>query len=355
MTTEISTIQERDAELMNTLCDPAKIEIIKSMFAKNCTNDEFAVFLELARRYQLDPFSKQIWAIKYNGNAAQIFTGRDGFLSIAHRSGVFDGMESGVDVDKTGETIGWAKVYRKDMTHPFSITVSLKEYDTGKSLWREKPRTMIQKVAESQCLRRAFSISGLYDQDEIDTPEQQQPQPADYRIIDAPETHYTPRAPSASAPQPAATDQKPAATTAPAADSAKNACVYCGKAPLTGERLEQYIDSFKKHLDFDLPTPICEECADKLWRDRINPKPLEEPAKDQKPQQTPQPASEKPRCKCGNEAMEGYLLTKYVRKFRDILGMELPMPLCEECAAALWAKLLTEQNETNTAQTPAGI
>ncbi len=341
MTTELSTTQ--DTELMNTLCDPAKIEIIKNMFAKGCTNDEFQVFLELARRYQLDPFSKQIWAIKYNGNAAQIFAGRDGFLSIAHRSGVFDGMESGVDVDKTGETIGWAKVYRKDMTHPFSITVSLSEYSTGKSLWKEKPRTMIQKVAESQCLRRAFSISGLYDPDEIDA--EPQTQPADYRVIDVPETHYTPRAPSASAPQPAATDQKPVG---------KNTCVYCGKAPLTGETLEQYTDSFKKHLDFELPTPICKDCADKLWRDRINPKPLEEPAQQAQPQ-TPPPAAEKPHCQCGKEAMEGYQLTKYVRKFRDILGMELPMPLCEECAAALWAKLLTEQNETNTARTPAGI
>ena len=340
MTTELSTTQ--DTELMNTLCDPAKIEIIKNMFAKGCTNDEFGVFLELAKRYRLDPFSKQIWAIKYNGNAAQIFAGRDGFLSIAHRSGVFDGMESGVDVDKTGETIGWAKVYRKDMSHPFSITVSLSEYTTGKSLWKDKPRTMIQKVAESQCLRRAFSISGLYDPDEVDA--EPQTQPADYRVIDAP------RAPaSASAPQPAAPEQKAAG---------KKTCVYCGKAPLTGERLEQYIDSFKKHLDFELPTPICEECAGKLWRDRINPKPLEEPAKEQKeqkPQQTPTPAAEKPRCQCGKEAMEGYLLTKYVRKFRDILGMELPMPLCEDCAAALWAKLLTEQNETNPAQTSAGI
>ncbi|MGI5839310.1 MAG: RecT family recombinase [bacterium] len=105
--------------------------------------------------------------MKYGNNPANIFTGRDGFLSIAHRSGQFDGMESGARVEGD-EIIGWCKVYRKDMERPFTVEVALSEYSTGQNLWKTKPRTMIQKVAESQCLRRAFDISGLYSPEEFD-------------------------------------------------------------------------------------------------------------------------------------------------------------------------------------------
>lgn len=334
-TTEISTIQEHDAELMNTLCDPAKIEIIKSMFAKNCTNDEFAVFLELSRRYKLDPFSKQIWAVKYNGNAAQIFAGRDGFLSIAHRSGVFDGMESGVDVDKNGEIIGWAKVYRKDMSHPFSITVSLNEYDTGKSLWREKPKTMIQKVAESQCLRRAFSISGLYDPDEFDedTPDAIQ---GDSSATTAAENHGT-------------------------ITQDMSVCSRCGKPALSGDRLTRFIETFKTDLNTNLPVPICEGCATKLWKELGGERkrtpasasapqpqpPAEEPAQPQEPRapqasRTPQtPKTSSPgRCTCGQPAMTGELREKYVESFSAILNHTLPANICEDCARKLWSDLI---------------
>ncbi len=148
--------------------DPEKLQLIRDMFAKGATDNEFLVMMELANRYQLDPFSKQIWLVKYGDNPAQIFCGRDGYLAIAHRSGQFDGMESGTR--KEGDDlVGWCKVYRKDMSHPFEVEVYASEYSTGKNLWRDKPRTMIQKVAEAQCLRRAFSISGLYSPEEIDT------------------------------------------------------------------------------------------------------------------------------------------------------------------------------------------
>ena len=148
--------------------DPEKLRLIRDMCAKGATDNEFLVMMELANRYQLDPFSKQIWLVKYGDSPAQIFCGRDGYLAIAHRSGQFDGMESGTRKDGD-DLIGWCKVYRKDMSHPFEVEVYASEYSTGKNLWRDKPRTMIQKVAEAHALRRAFSISGLYSPEEIDT------------------------------------------------------------------------------------------------------------------------------------------------------------------------------------------
>jgi len=154
--------------------DREKLQLIRDMFAKGASDNEFGVMIELARKYQLDPFARQIWLVKYGDNPAQIFCGRDGYLAIAHRSGQFDGIQSGSRIEDN-ELIGWCKVYRKDMSHPFEVEVYASEYSTGKNLWRDKPRTMIQKVAEAHALRRAFSISGLYSPEEIDTGDRPEP------------------------------------------------------------------------------------------------------------------------------------------------------------------------------------
>jgi len=151
-----------------------QIQLIRDMCAKDCTDNEFLLLMQLAKTYQLDPFAKQIWAVKYGNNPAAIFCGRDGFLAIAHRSGKFDGMESGTRKDGD-DLVGWCRVYRKDMSRPFEVEVSLSEYSTGKNLWQTKPKTMIVKVAESHALRRAFGISGLYAPEEIDTGDRPEP------------------------------------------------------------------------------------------------------------------------------------------------------------------------------------
>jgi len=154
--------------------DREKLQLIRDMCAKGATDNEFGVMIELARKYQLDPFARQIWLVKYGDNPAPIFCGRDGYLAIAHRSGQFDGIQSGSRI-VDDELIGWCKVYRKDMSHPIEVEVYASEYSTGKNLWRDKPRTMIQKVAEAHALRRAFSISGLYSPEEIDTGDRPEP------------------------------------------------------------------------------------------------------------------------------------------------------------------------------------
>ena len=151
-----------------------QVQLIRDMCAKDCTENEFLLLMQLAKTYQLDPFAKQIWAVKYGNNPAAIFCGRDGFLAIAHRSGKFDGMESGTRKDGD-DLVGWCRVYRKDMSRPFEVEVSLSEYSTGKNLWQTKPKTMIVKVAESHALRRAFGISGLYAPEEIDTGDRPEP------------------------------------------------------------------------------------------------------------------------------------------------------------------------------------
>jgi len=163
-----------------------QIELIKRTVAKGASDDELKLFLHLAARYDLDPFTRQIWFIKY-GDDAHIFTGRDGFLHIAHRSGAFNGMQTQLREEPIGFEIRYynrkekkvevlkrpsqfvavCTVYRKDMTEPFVCEVWESEYSTGQGLWPTKRRVMIQKVAEASTLRRAFDISGLYLPEEV--------------------------------------------------------------------------------------------------------------------------------------------------------------------------------------------
>jgi phage recombination protein Bet len=151
------------------------IDLIKRTVAAGANESEFRLFLYIAQRYNLDPLVKQIWLIKYGSAPAAIFTSRDGFLSIGHRSGQFDGMETQAVKDDNGKITGAiCRVWRRDMSHPFTVEVSRAEYDTGKGNWQKMPETMIKKVAESQCLRRAFDISGLYDPSEYDPAESAQ-------------------------------------------------------------------------------------------------------------------------------------------------------------------------------------
>lgn len=172
---------------------PDELQLIRDVCARDCTETEFKLLIQLSKTYKLDPFTRQIWAVKYGQNPAQIFCGRDGYLAIAHRSGVFDGMESGTRTE--GENlVGWCRVYRRDMSHPFSVEVYASEYSTGRNLWKDKPRTMIQKVAEAQCLRRAFSISGLYSPEEIDTGDREQIRdaaPSEARVVVPPASPTT--------------------------------------------------------------------------------------------------------------------------------------------------------------------
>ena len=179
----------------------SQIELVKSMVAKNATADEFKLMSHIAVKYELDPLLKQIWLVKYGTQPASIFTGRDGFLSIAHRTGQFAGMstelvkiDEKIDIVKTrnnykGEKVtnvvrrDWqykaiCTVRRKDTPHPFIVEVYEEEYTTAENLWQTKPRTMLGKVAESQCLRKAFDISGLYSPEEMPEHEEKDVTPA---------------------------------------------------------------------------------------------------------------------------------------------------------------------------------
>ena len=157
------------------------------------TMPEFKMFTSLCKARKLNPFLKEAYCIKYGKQPAQIVVGKDAVLKRAILNSDFDGIESGVIVQsiETGEVIerkgsfyikaeeklvgGWARVYRKNWTHPTYCSVSFDEVAQTKSdgslnsNWTGKGATMVEKVAKVRALRETFveELGGMYEAEEI--------------------------------------------------------------------------------------------------------------------------------------------------------------------------------------------
>ncbi len=161
---------------------------VKELCAPTLTDDEFKLFVSLGAQLGANPFTREIWAVKYGKDKpASIFAGRDFYRKKAQELPEYDGHFSApVHENDTLECINgefkhsWSLkergkligaicvVYRKGCRIPFSKYVLLAEYNKGFSNWKSMPATMIEKVAEAQALRGAFqgTFAGTYDESE---------------------------------------------------------------------------------------------------------------------------------------------------------------------------------------------
>jgi phage recombination protein Bet len=152
-----------------------KIALIKEMFCKNATKAEFELFIQMAKKLDLDPICKQIYFIKF-GDKMTIVVGIDGYRSIAERTGMYmPGREPTFVYDKAGNLLS-ATAYVKKWSdrdrqwHEVGATAMLAEYDTGKNQWVKGKHFMLAKTAESLALRKAFPtfLAGTNTQEEMD-------------------------------------------------------------------------------------------------------------------------------------------------------------------------------------------
>ena len=161
-----------------TLWTPEQTQLISTTIAPGCSNDELRLFAYACQRTGLDPFSKQIYAIKRSGKMT-IQAGIDGLRAIAERTGQLDGSETYWCGDDGVWTDVWlgskppaaAKtiIHRKGSTHPFTGVARFADYNAGQGLWSKMGAAMIAKCSEALALRKAFpaDMSGVYSTDEM--------------------------------------------------------------------------------------------------------------------------------------------------------------------------------------------
>lgn len=170
--------------------DEKQLETIKAIYAPKLSDGEFKTFVQMGMSTGLNPFLREIWAVKYDQSApAQIFIGRDGYRKAISRNERYDchvvdavysndtysySSHTGevkhiCNFKDRGHVVGaYCLVYMKGSTRPFYSWAELAEYDTNRSLWKDKKATMIKKVAECQTIRMAMTaLNGTYDEIEV--------------------------------------------------------------------------------------------------------------------------------------------------------------------------------------------
>lgn len=164
--------------------DDGKIDLIRRTICKGATGDELQLFIHQCKRTGLDPFSRQIHAVKrwdksQGREVMAIQTGIDGYRLIAERTGKYAGNDD-------------PQYDREDAEHPGKATVTVWKMLDGQRVaftrsarwsefvqttkdgtptrfWQKMPYLMLGKVAEALALRSAFpqELSGLYTSEEM--------------------------------------------------------------------------------------------------------------------------------------------------------------------------------------------
>lgn len=166
---------------------------IRERLCPNATDSELALCVELCNRQHLNPFTKEVYLVKYGSAPASIITSYQVFNRRANRQESYGGIKSGVVVMREGQIVkkrgsavykqvgeqllgGWAEVQFKDGKEPAYVELALTDYSTGKSNWAKMPGVMIEKCAKAGAWRLAYpgEFSGMYVSEEMD---QAQPQP----------------------------------------------------------------------------------------------------------------------------------------------------------------------------------
>lgn len=143
-----------------------------SSSGKVATNEELAAFAIVANQYDLNPFTREIYAFASGEKGVVAIVPIDGWTKIVNRhknaAGEldFDGCEFSEEWD--GDTLTACKctMHIKGRAHPVAVTERLSECTRNTGPWKQFPSRMLRHKAFMQAARYAFGLGGIHDEDE---------------------------------------------------------------------------------------------------------------------------------------------------------------------------------------------
>jgi len=139
----------------------------KTIMPGNVTNEQLASFLLVANEYNLNPFTKEIFAFPANGGIQPIVS-VDGWMKMINAHPQFDGMTFNDHVGDNGIDSITVQIHRKDREHPIEVTEYMSECRRNTSTWKQWPARMLRHKAVIQAARYAFGFSGIMEPDEAE-------------------------------------------------------------------------------------------------------------------------------------------------------------------------------------------
>lgn len=152
--------------------DPSKVlgTLKATCFRGDVTDEQMIALLIVADQYQLNPFTREIYAFPDTHSGIVPVVGVDGWIRIINSNPDLESiLFTDGDLDDAGIPV-WIEcsIKLKSRILPIAIKEYFSECRRDSSPWKSHPRRMLRHKALIQCARIALGFVGIYDPDEAE-------------------------------------------------------------------------------------------------------------------------------------------------------------------------------------------